>query len=108
LRKSAIAIDTSASGPLAKARVDGVFLYMREFLTMLAFYRDTLGFAVAYASEHFASLRTSEGAELELHGGREKSGGEANHWFLHVTVDDIETVAAALRGRGVAVGEIRE
>ena len=102
-----MAIDTSAAGPLAKARVDGVFLYVRECPTMLSFYRDTRGFAVTYENEHFASLRTGEGAEVELHGGRD-SGGEGNHWFLHVTVDDIEAVREALGARGVAVSEIRE
>ena len=99
---------TSVSGPLTKARIDGVFVYVRDFPTMLAFYRDTLGFQVTYENDHFASLRTSAGGEIELHGGRKSDNEERTHWFIHITVEDIEATAEELARRGVTVSEIRE
>jgi predicted enzyme related to lactoylglutathione lyase len=108
MKLSVMADTTSVRGPLAKARIDGVFVYVRDFPRMLDFYRDTLGFAVAYQNDHFASLRSSEGAEIELHGGRESTGSEGNHWFLHITVEDIQATAEELSRRGVTVSEIRE
>ena len=100
--------DTSIGGPLARARIDGVFIYVKDFPGMLGFYRDTLGFNVTYANEGFASMRAESGAEVALHSGRETEPGRDRHWFLHVTVDDIEGVVNELAGRGIAVSQVTE
>jgi len=103
-----MATKASAVGPLTKIRIDGVFVYVQDFQMMLAFYRDTLGFAVTYSNDHFASMRTRQGAELDLHDGRNSSADQASHWFLHITVDDIEATSAELNSLGVEVSEIKE
>ena len=99
---------SSQGGPLSSARVDGVFIYVEDFQKMLGFYRDTLGFNVTYANDGFASMRTESGAEVDLHAGRNPDLGKSYHWFLHMTVDDIERTVKELGDLGVAVSEISE
>lgn len=97
---------TTAKGPLESANLSEVFLRVRDFPKMRAFYHETLGLAVAYENPRFAELRT-KGAGIALHAGRKSRSREDSHWFLHFRVRDLDGVVRSLRGRGVKVGRIR-
>jgi len=97
---------TKAKGPLGSANLSEVFLWVRDFPKMRAFYHETLGLALAYENPRFAELRT-KGAGIALHAGRKSRPKEESHWFLHFRVRDLDGVVRSLRRRGVKVGRIR-
>lgn len=82
-----------------------VIFWVRDFDEAVAFYRDTLGLALAYPpGGGWAEFRTA-GPAFCLHEGR--AGDAPTH---HVAtfgwwVDDLDATVAALRARGVTVAE---
>ncbi len=95
----------AVSGSLTDASLETVFLWVRDFKRMRAFYHETLGLPIAYENPHFADLRAG-GCSIALHSEREKrTGGDS--WHMEFLVQDIEAVVTELSRRGVDVGPIR-
>ena len=93
------------SGLLKDARLNAVFLWVRDFKGMRDFYHRTLGLPIAYENPHFAELR-AEGCSIALHEEQEPHN-RSDNWHLEFLVDDIEAVASALSSLGVKVDPIR-
>ncbi len=93
------------SGPLKDAKLDTVFLWVRDFKLMRDFYHRTLGLPVAYENPHFANVRAG-GCSIALHAEREPHDRGAS-WHMEFLVDDIDAVANELARRGVRVDPIR-
>lgn len=74
---------------------------------MLAFYRDTLGLRVGFASDEFAELSAGGGASIALHASREGARSTDRDLLIEFIVPDIELTAKDLRKRGVALEPIR-
>ena len=102
----AMMVRAKASGPLATARLETVFLWVREFKRMREFYHETLGLPIAYENPHFAELRAGR-ASIALHGEREPHV-RSNSWHMEFLVDDIDAVVTSLSRRGVSVDPIRD
>lgn len=87
-----------------------LFILSLDLQRLLSFYRDVLGFTVLYQEEgQFAFLRLGDsGPDIALYPGRTTQQAEAPHWFIVINVDDIKTVAASLRAKGVAVSDIHD
>lgn len=95
--------------PLPSRRISHLFLFTHDLPTMLAFYRDTLGFTVRYRQEdQFAFLCLPQQPDLliALYPGRARGPAQPPHWFLVIDVDQIEAVVAQLGERGARVGPI--
>jgi len=84
-------------------------LLVEDFAASLAFWRDILGFGIAYArpEQHFAYLERSEGAQVMLcqrSGNWETAALEppfGRGVMFQVYVDDLARVEAAVTGAGV-------
>lgn len=95
------------AGPLSGARVSYLFLTVRDFAAMLAFYRDALGLEVEYVDEGRCAFLRLGGAQIALYAGLDAPPPDHPHWFLSVDVTGIDDVVAALRARGVPVEDVR-
>ena len=95
----------AVSGPLADAKLETVFLWVRDFDQMRAFYHETLGLPIAYENPHFADLRAG-GCSIALHSERE-AHTRSDSWHMEFLVKDIEAVVTELSRRGVNVDSIR-
>ena len=95
-----------ATGPLAGANLETVFLWARDFDRMKSFYRDTLGLSVEYENPHFAALHAGR-CSIALHLERE-AHTRSDSWHMEFLVEDIEGVVGELAARGVRVEPIRE
>jgi len=99
-----------ADRPLDDAHLRYLFVTVHDLPRMLAFYRDGLGLAVEYVVPgHVVFLRLGAGGQsLALHAGRADpplADDATEHWFAVLDVTDLEATRAALRARGVVVGE---
>jgi catechol 2,3-dioxygenase-like lactoylglutathione lyase family enzyme len=84
---------------LQEASTPVSFLYVGDREPALAFYRDTLGFALR-GSDDFGDFITLGGALLRM---TVMAGHKAHpHPVLGWNVDDIGAAVEALRGRGIA------
>ena len=95
------------TGPLSKARLETVFLWVKDFKRMRRFYHETLGLPIGYESADFAEVRT-KGASIALHAGRKTVGKANGHWFMEFIVADLDAVVKTLRARKVRCAPIRE
>ncbi|HEY4704816.1 MAG TPA: VOC family protein [Thermoplasmata archaeon] len=93
-------------GPLSDANCDEVFLWVRDFGRMKAFYHEVLGLPIMYENPHFADLNAGR-LSIALHAERETHTA-GNNWFMEFLVRDIDAVVAELARRGVSVGPVRE
>jgi catechol 2,3-dioxygenase-like lactoylglutathione lyase family enzyme len=93
-----------APAELKLGRVERVILYVADFERSVAFYTQTLGLPLRHKSEGWAELAT-EGAEIDLHHGRESKPGESDP-SLSFKVENFDSAYAALKSRGVKVGKI--
>ena len=96
--------------PLDGARLRYLFVTVQDLPRTTAFYRDALGLAVEYeVPGHVVFLRFGDaGQSLALHAGRTDpplAGDLTEHWFSVLDVTDLDATVAALRARGVPVGE---
>jgi len=98
-------VTKAVSGPLADAKLETVFLWVRDFDQMRAFYHETLGLPIAYENPHFADLRAG-GCSIALHSERE-AHTRSDSWHMEFLVKDIEAVVTELSRRGVNVDSIR-
>lgn len=96
----------ASEGLLAKAKLDTVFLWTRDFPAMRRFYHEVLGLPISYENPHFASLH-GRGASIALHAERE-GHTRGDNWFIEFLVDDLDSVVAELSRRGVTVGPVRD
>src|SRR5204862_7779769 len=95
-----------ATGPLAGANLETVFLWARDFDRMKSFYRDTLGLSVEYENPHFAALHAGR-CSIALHLEWE-AHPRSDSWHMEFLVEDIAGVVADLATRGVRVAPIRD
>jgi predicted enzyme related to lactoylglutathione lyase len=95
----------STSGPLTDARLATVFLWVRDFKRMRAFYHETLGLPIDYENPHFADFRAG-GCLIALHSEREPHA-RSDSWHMEFLVRDIDAVVTELSRRGVDVASIR-
>jgi len=95
----------STSGPLTDARLATVFLWVRDFKRMRAFYHETLGLPIDYENPHFADFRAG-GCSIALHSEREPHAW-SDSWHMEFLVRDIDAVVTELSRRGVDVASIR-
>ena len=93
------------SGPLSDAKLETVFLWVRDFKRMRAFYHETLGLPMAYENPHFADLRAG-GCSIALHSEREPHT-RSDSWHMEFLVKDIEAAVTELSRRGIDVAPIR-
>ena len=93
------------SGPLSDAKLETVFLWVRDFKRMRAFYHETLGLPIAYENPHFADLRAG-GCSIALHAEREPHT-RSDSWHMEFLVKDIDAVVTELSRRGIDVAPIR-
>ncbi|HLE45859.1 MAG TPA: VOC family protein [Thermoplasmata archaeon] len=93
-------------GPLSKANCGEVFLWVRDFGRMKAFYHEALGLPIKYENPHFAELNAGR-LSIALHEERETHTA-GNNWFMEFLVGNIDAVVAELRKRGVSVGPVRD
>lgn len=96
----------NAAGPLTKASLDEVFLWVRDFRRMRDFYHETLGLPILYENPHFAHLKAGRGS-IALHAER-VAHRAGDNWFLEFEVEDIDAVVAELKRRGVNVPPVQE
>jgi len=97
------------SGPLSGGRLSYLFVDVHDLDVMLGFYRDGLGLPVVFEGPGAcAFLRLGGGPQLALYSGRTTEPGSAAHVLIAIDVPDVEAAAEALRGRGIAVGAIRD
>ena len=94
-----------ATGPLAGANLETVFLWARDFDRMKSFYRDTLGLSVEYENPHFAALHAGR-CSIALHLERE-AHTRSDSWHMEFLVKDIEPAVTELSRRGIDVAPIR-
>ena len=95
----------STSGPLTDARLATVFLWVRDFKRMRAFYHETLGLPIDYENPHFADFRAG-GCSIAVHSEREPHA-RSDSWHMEFLVRDIDAVVTELSRRGVDVASIR-
>ncbi len=95
----------STSGPLTDARLATVFLWVRDFKRMRAFYHETLGLPIDYENPHFADFRAG-GCSIALHSEHEPHA-RSDSWHMEFLVRDIDAVVTELSRRGVDVASIR-
>ena len=95
----------SMSGPLTDARLATVFLWVRDFKRMRAFYHETLGLPIDYENPHFADFRAG-GCSIALHSEREPHA-RSDSWHMEFLVKDIEAAVTELPRRGIDVAPIR-
>jgi len=95
----------AGSGPLTEAKLETVFLWVRDFGRMRTFYHETLGLPIAYENPHFADLRAG-GCSIALHSERE-GHSRSDNWHMEFLVNDIEAVVSELARRGVDIAAIR-
>lgn len=93
------------SGALSGAKLDTVFLWVRDFQRVRDFYHEVLGLPIAYENPHFADLRAG-GCSVALHAER-KPHRRGDSWHMEFLVDDLDRVVAALSRQGVAVDPVR-
>lgn len=97
-------------GILADAVPSYLFLTVRDFDAVTAFYRDTLGLHVDFFSEHeCAFFRTTPGAafSIAVYAGR-RHVQQDGHWFIAFDVADLDRTVARLRSAGVVVDGVHE
>lgn len=94
-----------ATGPLAGANLETVFLWARDFDRMKSFYRDTLGLSVEYENPHFAALHAGR-CSIALHLERE-AHTRSDSWHMEFLVKDIDATVSQLSRRGVDVAPVR-
>jgi catechol 2,3-dioxygenase-like lactoylglutathione lyase family enzyme len=90
-------------------RIDMVAMYVRDWPSALAWYRDKLGFVGAYVEEdhRFAVLAlTGGGPALHLVGDDAREPGHQNRCVPNIAVDDFDATIAELGGRGVTVLDV--
>jgi predicted enzyme related to lactoylglutathione lyase len=104
--KTATAAPKAGKGAaeLRLGRVERVILYVSDFERAVRFYTETLGLALNYKEEGWASFKT-EGTEIDLHGGR-KEKAEPHAPNIGFRVERLDAATAALKARGVKVGKI--
>ena len=95
----------AVSGPLTDAKLETVFVWVRDFERMRAFYHETLGLPIAYENPHFVDLR-SGGCSIALHSERE-THVRSDGWHMEFLVRDIDAAVSELSRRGVDVAPIR-
>jgi len=99
------------NGSLAGGRLSYLFLNVRDYGGMRAFYRDVLGFAVEFevpGEIAFLRLAGDGGPRIAISVGDVPEHSDVRHWFLVIDVTGIDAVAEDLRSRGVEVGEIED
>jgi catechol 2,3-dioxygenase-like lactoylglutathione lyase family enzyme len=85
-------------------------LYCRNWEECVSFYRDTLGFPVAFANNLFVEVRVSSGACIGLlDAGRTRRtlGLSPDNFLLSFQVADVEKTHGILRERYQGVSEIK-
>jgi catechol 2,3-dioxygenase-like lactoylglutathione lyase family enzyme len=90
-------------------RIDMVAMYVRDWPSALAWYRDKLGFVGAYVEEdhRFAVLALRGGGPaLHLVGDETREPGHQNRCVPNIAVDDFEATLAELGGRGVTILDV--
>lgn len=95
---------TRAGFKLNLTGVERVILYVTDWDRAVKFYTETLGIPLKYKEDGWAALAT-RGIELNLHSGR-KSRAQKDEASIGFRVDDFDATYAALKQRGVKVGEI--
>jgi predicted enzyme related to lactoylglutathione lyase len=76
-------------------------LMVEDMKRALTFYRDGLGLAVKFESDHWSEL-DSNGAVVALHSG---GSGQMTETGLSFEVDDIEAAVAAVTAAGATLSE---
>jgi catechol 2,3-dioxygenase-like lactoylglutathione lyase family enzyme len=90
-------------------RIDMVAMYVRDWPSALAWYRDTLGFVAVYIEEdhRFAVLALSGGGPLlHLVGDETRQPGHRNRCVPNIAVDDFDATLADLGARGVQILDV--
>jgi catechol 2,3-dioxygenase-like lactoylglutathione lyase family enzyme len=90
-------------------RIDMVAMYVRDWPSALAWYRDKLGFVAAYVEdEHrFAVLALSGGGPVvHLVGDASREPGHRNRCVPNIAVDDFDATLADLAAQGVAILDV--
>ena len=96
----------SAKAPkLDLTRAQRVIYYVTDFNRAVKFYEETLGLPLAYPAEDGWASFQLKGIELSIHGGRGKSQKSDGAYF-GFGVTNFDAAYAALRARGVKMGEI--
>ncbi len=86
-------------------KLDEVILYVEDMAAQTRFYRDVMGMAVGYASEHWTTF-PGGGCTLALHaGGQRRFGADAPKFVFSVA--DVAAAREALVAKGVRLGEPR-
>lgn len=90
-----------------------IIIYVQDMDAQLHFYRDVLGLTVAfpagldsYHDQFWVTLNTGA-CTLALHGGGKRNFGSDAPKFVF-RVQEIRQIWAALRAKGVPMGEIRQ
>ena len=99
------------NGSLAGGRLSYLFLSVRDYAGMLAFYRDVLGFAVEFEAPGeiaFLRLEGDTGPRIAISVGDTPEPSAARHWFLVIDVTGIDAVADSLRSQGLEIGDIED
>jgi lactoylglutathione lyase len=81
-------------------RISYITLWVNEYDTCLAFYRDMLGLPLESADENFAQFST-EGTKLYLHRLRDNSPLRVRALEIHFEVSDVDHAYDKLIERGV-------
>ena len=95
----------AVSGPLTDAKLETVFVWVRDFKRMRAFYHETLGLPIAYENPHFVNLRSGD-CSIALHSERE-THVRSDSWHMEFLVKDIDATVSQLSRRGVDVAPVR-
>ena len=85
-------------------RVGYVIVYVRDMDSMVAFWRDKLGFKPSYVSSDWSEFPL-DNIVLALHHSRDARAG---HTGIVFQVDDIHATVNTLRSMGIEVSEVRD
>jgi len=91
--------------PLAQARLSHVFLLVFDLDVMVRFYRDTLGFDVAFEAPGECAFFQLGGARVALYPGRTRA--EPADMWLVVDCEDLDATVAKLAANGAQCEPIR-
>jgi predicted enzyme related to lactoylglutathione lyase len=98
----------TGEGPLSRAGLGEVVVYVRDIDRMRAFYIGVLGLAVERDLGQLVAVRGIDGSSIVLHSGRDSEVTGEKSCLLQFLVRDIQSAVTELQARGVAAGEVEQ